>query len=151
MARTYPKRQERHGLRYLPEYQVWLQLKQRCLNPKNKRYVYYGARGVTIHAEWQVSFRAFFEHVGKRPHKKLWLDRLDNSRGYEPGNVAWRTIVEQQRNRRSNLWVEYLGEKLLMAELAERVGMKRGLLRQRIVDNGWSVQRAVETPSQRRS
>jgi len=151
MPTNYPKTQERHGLRDLPEYEIWLQIKQRCLNPKNKRYVYYGARGVTICAEWQVSFQTFLTHVGRRPHKKLWLDRLDNSKGYEPGNVEWRTIKEQQRNKRNNLWLEYRGETLLLVDLAERVGMDRRLLRQRIIDNGWSVEKAVSKPSQRRS
>lgn len=43
---------------------------------------------------------AFFRHVGPRPSKKHSLDRLDNSKGYIPGNLAWRLSKEQNNNRR---------------------------------------------------
>lgn len=50
--------------------------------------------------EWRESFEAFFAHVGPRPSLAYSLDRIDNDRGYEPGNVRWATDSEQQQNRR---------------------------------------------------
>ncbi len=87
-----------HGLRYSREYTSWTAMKARCLNPNTKDYPRWGGRGVTICAEWVSSFDAFYAHLGPRP-KNTSLDRIDNTKGYEPGNVRWATPSEQQRNR----------------------------------------------------
>lgn len=49
--------------------------------------------------EWIDDFRAFLAHIGPAPDPRLSLDRIDNNRGYEPGNVRWATASEQARNR----------------------------------------------------
>jgi len=74
-------------------------MKRRCETPTDKDYAGYGARGVTVCAEWSADFAAFLDHVGKRPAGTT-LDRIDATRGYEPGNVRWATPQVQGRNRR---------------------------------------------------
>lgn len=83
-----------------PEYSIWLAMKDRCLNPRHRFYEYYGGRGITVCMEWRVSFVAFIEHVGRRPHPKLQIDRKNNNGNYEPGNVHWATKDQQMANRR---------------------------------------------------
>ncbi len=78
----------KHGLSNTPEYKCWQQIKARCLNPNHQSYPEYGGRGVTVFEGWVADFGLFLEHVGKRPSQEFWLDRLDNNRGYEPGNVG---------------------------------------------------------------
>ena len=90
----------KHGLSQSPEYKCWQQIKARCLNPRHAAYPNYGGRGITIYDGWAHNFVAFYEHVGPRPSSKHSLDRLRNEEGYVPGNVAWRTWIEQARNRR---------------------------------------------------
>ena len=85
-----------------PEYDIWKAMKQRCANPNCKEFKDYGGRGITVCAEWAKDFGAFIASVGRRPAKGLTLDRIDNSKGYEPGNVRWATRAEQSRNRRVN-------------------------------------------------
>ncbi len=89
-----------------PEYKVWQGLKDRCLNPGNKDYHRYGARGVTVFHEWVDSYTKFLayllEHLGRRPTPTYSIDRIDNNKGYEPGNIQWSTVSEQARNRRSS-------------------------------------------------
>jgi hypothetical protein len=75
---------------------------QRCTNPKNKDFKYYGARGVSVADEWRGSggFERFLAHVGRRPSPTHSLDRIDNDGNYAPGNVRWATAKEQASNRR---------------------------------------------------
>jgi hypothetical protein len=83
-----------HGL-----YRVWAAMIQRCHNPANKGYRCYGARGITVCDRWRGSFAAFAADMGERP-RGTSIDRMDNSRGYEPGNCRWATAEQQNRNRR---------------------------------------------------
>jgi hypothetical protein len=87
-----------HGMRDSPEYSSWTAMKGRCLDPDNKDFPRWGGKGIAVCADWIASFEAFYAHIGPRPHGTS-LDRIDNRRGYEPGNVRWATPTEQQRNR----------------------------------------------------
>lgn len=75
--------------------------KQRCQNPKALSYPSYGGRGIEFRF---VSVRAFAEWVldnlGTRP-QACSIDRIDNNRHYEPGNLRWATHSEQQQNKRA--------------------------------------------------
>lgn len=82
------------------EYHSWYAAKRRCYDPKDNSFADYGARGITMCDEWINSFSAFMEHIGPKPSAEHTLERADNSRGYEPGNVRWATRLEQRHNRR---------------------------------------------------
>jgi hypothetical protein len=92
----------KHNLSKSPEYRCWQQIKARCLNPNHRMYPHYGGRGITISPEWENDFQAFLSYVGPRPSSKHSLDRIDNNRGYEPGNVRWADWFVQVRNRRTH-------------------------------------------------
>lgn len=83
-----------------PEYKAWYAAKHRCTNPNNKYWNHYGGRGIKMCPEWQENFAAFLAHIGPKPHPKLTLDRIDNDKGYEPGNVQWATMSHQHLNKR---------------------------------------------------
>lgn len=94
----------RHGAsrfgRLSPEYISWRGILQRCADPNCKAWKYYGGRGIKVSRLWRHDFAAFLAHVGKRPSRKHSIDRINNDRGYFPGNVRWATAVQQANNRR---------------------------------------------------
>jgi hypothetical protein len=87
-----------------PEYKAWVHLVARCENPNDPSFADYGGRGITVCPEWRHDPAAFLAHVGPRPSARHSIDRIDNSRGYCPGNVRWATKKEQACNRRPRRW-----------------------------------------------
>lgn len=90
----------KRGGKVMPEYSIWIMAKQRCYNPKNKEYRWYGARGIRMCKRWKASFSAFLQDRGERPRPELSLERRDNDRHYMPENCYWATAKEQSQNRR---------------------------------------------------
>lgn len=92
---------ERH-----PLYQLWSNIKRRCLNENSRQFANYGGRGITLHQPWADDFMVFANdletEIGPRPSKKHSLDRVDNDGSYEPGNLRWATASEQSSNRRNS-------------------------------------------------
>lgn len=126
-------------------YIVWCSIKDRCFNERSKSYARYGAVGITMCDEWRSSFEAFLAHIGPRLSVHHSIDRIDNNVGYQPGNVRWATIAEQNRNKKSNRWVFVDGKKLCTEDAARALGIEGSTIRARL-NLGWSAEKAVNTP-----
>lgn len=121
-------RGESHGMSESPEYQAWGAMIRRCHNPNSPNFKHYGGRGIRVCDEWRGSFTAFLQHVGGRPVPSMSIDRIDPNGHYEPGNVRWASRVEQNNNMRSNVIVEFGGERLTLAQAARKSGIGYALL-----------------------
>lgn len=122
---------------------IWCGMRARCLNPNDNAYAHYGGRGILICERWD-SFEAFFADMGDCPPKGE-LERVDNERGYEPGNCRWATRAEQMRNTRRNRVVEYAGKEWCLTDLANCLGVHPRTLFARI-DRGWAPERWDDAP-----
>jgi hypothetical protein len=88
-----------------PEYRAWSAMFRRFMPSYHDQEAYAG-RGLTISPVFRGrgGFEKFFAEVGPRPSPTHSLDRIDNERGYEPGNLRWATKKEQANNRRWRRW-----------------------------------------------
>lgn len=126
-----------------PEYRSWVAMKQRCYNPKTTGYENYGGRGIEVSERWQL-FDNFLADMGRRPTESHSLDRIDNDKGYEPGNCRWATRKEQSSNTRRCRFHEWNGEICTMARLAEIAGLSRPTMFKRLMKLGWSLEAAMQ-------
>ena len=134
-------RSKTHGLTCSPEYVVWSALKSRCLNPNNLDYPSYGGRGITICEQW-LSFEAFYIDMGPRPDKGYSVERCDNNGNYDPSNCHWVTVKEQSRNKRNTRYVEYEGQSISMAEVAEKADVNYDNLKY-LLNKGFTASKAI--------
>ena len=126
------------------EYLAWMNMKQRC-KPEYRQASDYYDRGITVCQEWQEDFSAFLTHIGMAPSPDMMLEREDNDKGYEPGNVKWATRTAQQNNRRKTVLLTVDGITKSMAEWAREKGKTYGVLYQRH-KLGWTDAAIVNTP-----
>lgn len=122
-------------------YRKWDSMIARCHRSSHPAFKYYGGRGVTVCARWRESYAAFLADMGDAP-PGLWLDRRDNSKGYEPGNCRWVTPTESARNRRPKTC-----NPDSLRQQAIRAGLPYARVAQRI-RAGWPLAVALSTPVQ---
>lgn len=141
-----PKHKHGHweGGKGSPTYRSWAAAKHRCQNKSCPDYPSYGGRGIALALEWN-DFKQFLSDMGERPEGTT-LDRIDNDKGYEPGNCRWLTHKEQCRNLRRNVEFEHNGKTQCIAAWAEEFSLSRGVLRKRLIVLEWPMEKALTTP-----
>ena len=85
-----------HGMTGTPEWFAYQHAKARC-KPNHSKHEHYFDRGIFFKFN---SFDEFYKEIGPRPSNKHSCDRINNDKGYEPGNIRWATKSQQERNRR---------------------------------------------------
>lgn len=138
------RRSKTHGMTGSITWTSWHSMRDRCERPGHIGYHLYGGRGITVCERWK-SFENFLADMGERPSKDHQIERKDNNGNYEPSNCRWATRKEQARNRRTQTMLTYNGETLCVSEWAERLGVERGRLQNRI-NLGWPADRILTEP-----
>lgn len=131
-------------------YRIWIYMRRRCTRPSISCYEGYGGRGVYICEEWYNDFSVFQAWALANGYKdNLSIDRIDVNGGYTPENCRWADAKTQASNRRSNRKITFQGETLTLTQWAERFGMSRQGLSDRL-SRGWPVERALTEPRHRK-
>ena len=132
-------------------YRIWLDMKQRCTNPKNTYYSNYGGRGIKPCYEWYNSFMKFYNwSISNGYQDNLTLDRIDGNKGYSPDNCRWISRKAQANNTRTNIILDFNGESHTMAEWSDILNISYMALCHRI-ERGWSIERALTSPVQKKN
>jgi len=100
-----------HGKSGSKIYNVWQAMRQRCYNPKNRKYSIYGGKGIEISDNWKT-FESFYSDMGEeyekqfKEYKKLndrsirdipTIDRIDSSKNYCVENCQWISLHDNSK------------------------------------------------------
>jgi len=122
---------------YCSLHNIWIKMRQRCNNPNNGDYHNYGGRGIEVCNKWNNSYSEFKKWAldndwrPNRTQKYQSIDRIDVDGCYCPENCRWVDSKTQNRNRRDNVWIDFHGEKIVLADLAEKYGIKQYIIGRR--------------------
>ena len=81
-------------------YQTWTQEHTRCTNKLVREYPRYGGRGITVATEFK-DFKVWLQYVESLPNAykdNCTIDRIDNDKNYERGNLRWADKSTQAQN-----------------------------------------------------
>lgn len=121
----------KHGATKTRLFKIWTGIVDRTTNPNHDAYERYGGRGIVLSEGWR-DFAVFAAAVGEPPSAKHSIDRIDNEKGYEPGNVRWVLAQQQAENRRTNRFVSVRGDTLTFAAAARRLGVSKSTITRRV-------------------
>lgn len=129
----------------IKEYHIWIAMRQRCRNPKNKDYKDYGGRGIKICKRWD-SFKAFILDMGYAPTTKHSIDRIDNNGNYQPSNCKWSTNKFQCNHTRRNVFLTHKGETKTLSQWSELLKIGYSTLHARYYKLKWPADMVLTTP-----
>ena len=92
---------KRGDIHYL--YRTWMSIKRRCYNKNAVNYRFYGERGIKISNKWVNDYSRFKKYILKNLGDRsdgYSIDRINNNKNYEPGNLRWASAKTQANNRR---------------------------------------------------
>ena len=117
-------------------YRIWRAIKARTSYKSQKQYKDYGGRGIKVCLEWQDDFYRFKEWAYQNGYNEsLTIDRINVNGDYTRANCRWITKKEQNNNQRSNVILEYQGQKMNVAQWAKKINVKANTLYKRIYRN----------------
>lgn len=127
-------------------YGIWNSMKQRTSNPNAINYSLYGGKGIHVCKDWE-KYESFKNWSLKNGYESnLTLDRIDGNLDYSPDNCRWASWEQQENNRCNNHVISFDGKTMTLSQWARAIGIHPKTLSRRIVDKGWSVEKALTTP-----
>jgi hypothetical protein len=136
----------KHGMTNTRLFRIWSSMRERCTNSNAINYKNYGGRGIAICKEWD-EFIPFMEWALSNGYNyALAIDRIDNDGNYSPDNCRWVTPAENSNHKRNSVILSYGGKTQTISQWADEYGIGRSTLRNRILNYGWEISDALNTP-----
>lgn len=135
-----------HGMSKTRLYSIWCGMRERCLNPNNHAFKYYGGNGITVCDEWVYDFIKFYKDMGEPPSRLHSIDRIDSAKGYAPENCRWATKKQQQNNLKTNRMLTFESVTLCAFDWAKKLGIPPQTIYQRIA-LGYPVEKILSKNS----
>lgn len=115
---------------------------RRCNNPKDKEYHNYGGRGIQCLWKKFEEFKndmydSYLKHLEKYGKENTTLDRINNDGNYCKENCRWATIKEQNRNKRTNVFLTYQNKTMTITDWSKYLRISLSTIRGRI-RRGWT-------------
>lgn len=128
---------------------VLRQMKDRCCNPKNRAYKWYGNRGIRVCDKWKTSVSAFVRWALRHGYQVgLTIDRMDNDKDYSPSNCQWITIGDNLRKKIKKMHVAFGDSKPITEWLQDdRCVVGPNTFKSRLT-RGWSIEKALTVPAE---
>ena len=127
-------------------YKIWCDMIQRCHNPKQKVYKWYGAIGIKVCEERKNDYTLFEKWALENGYDDvLTIDRIDFNGNYEPNNCRWVSMKEQSRNKKDTIKIEYKGKTQCLLDWCKELGKNYQTTINRI-NNGWLPKYALIVP-----
>lgn len=134
-----------HGKHDTRLYRIWVAMKQRCNNPNNESYKYYGERGIKVCDEWRKDFMVFYNWAMNNGYNdNLTIDRINVDGNYEPANCRWITYQEQARNTRKTKNITINGETHCLKDWCKILNINYNTVRYRLNVLKLSIKEALE-------
>ncbi len=151
-AMSFPRKHQHRVVDYPAEHRAWTSMRHRCLNPDCKSYPAYGGRGIEITGSWlgDSGFDTFMRDMKPRPSARHSLERTDVNKGYFKGNCIWALPDSQANNKRTTRRLTYQGATHTLTQWARKTGLHAATLGIRLAVLGWTLERALTTPSRGR-
>lgn len=93
---------------------IWYDMVVRCTKKTHKWYPKYGGQGIKIFEPWLIfenfkkdTYESYLKHLNQYGKKDTTLDRIDSTGNYEPQNIRWATIVEQNTNKKCGNMIQF--------------------------------------------
>lgn len=134
----------KHGIRS-NIYRRWQHMVQRCINPNDRDYPRYGAKGVQVCERWR-DFALFLADMGEPKDRTYSIDRIDVTGNYEPSNCRWATPKQQANNRRTTKYLTIDDVTRPLSEWCELYGIGSKTVLYRLKHRGMSHKEAITTP-----
>jgi hypothetical protein len=139
---NYEAKSVKHNMTGTKLYHVWASMRDRCNNPNDAKYEYYGGKGITVNSNWDADFQSFYNWAIINGYKEgLTIDRRDVNGNYEPDNCRWITQQEQSNNTTRNRNITYNEKTQNITQWSKELGINRNTLNARL-NNGWDIERA---------
>jgi hypothetical protein len=116
----------------------------RCYNTTFQDFHNYGGRGIKVCDRWMESFENFLEDIGECPDG-MTLERIDNDGDYCKKNCRWANRYQQDRNKNSNIIVNYNGIDMVITDIIKLLSVsdasfykhkrRHGLTHQEVVNH----------------